>query len=182
MCDCDPLVVSSWAFREWLEESKVEIEKTLYCGWNIIELSIAFLIFLVWGRLWGRDLRMPQWKAFTFLISGVILCCAFLMCTYGYHYEIIEQYDDWHEGKYVQDFEPTWAERYEYGLKVFLFFFASSLIGYYSGRQKAREYEESFEKRLEEMQKKGLINVEGNGGNNVNSGNRIGPFQPRPMG
>jgi hypothetical protein len=63
-----------------------------------------------------------------------------------------------------------------------LFFFASSLIGYYSGRQKAREYEESFEKHLEEMRKKGLINVVGKGGNNVNSGNRIRPFHPRPMG
>ena len=151
----------------------MEIEKTLYCGWNIIELSIAFLIFLVWGRLWGKDLRVPRWKAFTFLIAGVIVCSAYLMCTYGYHYEIIEQNDDWGEGSYVQDFKPTRAERYEYGLKVFLFFFTSSLIGYYSGRQKAREYEESFEKRLEEMRKKGLINAEGKGGNNVNKGKKF---------
>jgi hypothetical protein len=160
----------------------VEIEKTLYCGWNIIELSIAFLMFLVWGRVWGRDLSVPQWKAFTFLIAGVILSCAFLMFTYGYHYKSIEQYDDWYEGKYVQDFEPTRAERYEYGLKVFLFFFASSLIGYYSGRQKAREYEESFEKLLEEMRKKGLISVEGKDGNTLTSENKIEPFQPRPTG
>jgi hypothetical protein len=135
----------------------MEIEKTIYCGWNIIELSIAFLVFLVWGRVWGKDLSVPQWKAFTFLISGVVFCSVFLMGAYGYHYEIVEQYHDWVEGKYVQDFEPTLAERFEYGLKVFLLFFASSLLGYYSARQKAREHEESFEKLLEEMRKKGLM-------------------------
>jgi hypothetical protein len=81
-----------------------------------------------------------------------------MMCIYGYHYEIVEQYNDWVKWEYVQDFDPTPAERLEYGLKVFLLFFASSLLGYYSGRQKAREYEESFEKRLEEMRKKGLMN------------------------
>ena len=108
--------------------------------------------------MWGKDLSVPQWKAFTFLIAGVVFCSAFMMCIYGYHYEIVEQYNDWVEWEYVQDFDPTPAERFEYGLKVFLLFFASSLLGYYSGRQKAREYEESFEKRLEEMRKKGLMN------------------------
>ena len=45
--------------------------------------------------------------------------------------------------------------RFKHAHRKDTLFFASSLLGYYSGRQKAREYEESFEKRLEEMRKKG---------------------------
>lgn len=157
----------------------MEVEKALYCGWNIIELSIAFFIFFLWGRMWGKNLRVPQWKPLAFLIFGVIVCSAFMMATYGYHYEVTEQHDDWHEGRYVQDFEPTKKERYEYGSKVFLFFLALSLIGYFSGREMAREYEESYTKRLQEMRNRGLINLEGEGHREVGLWKKRSPFSGR---
>jgi len=42
-------------------------------------------------------------------------------------------------------------ESYAYGINVFVFFLVSSFLVYYSGSEKAREREETYEKLLEKM-------------------------------
>jgi len=129
----------------------VDFKEIIYCDWNIIDLAIGFCIFYLWGRSWGKELRIPKWKASVLVICGAPASSLFLMLTYGYHFEVIEDYGEWQEGKYVQDFEVDKIERYKYGLKVFFFFLASSLLGYHSGKEKAREEEESYDRLLEKM-------------------------------
>lgn len=133
-------------------EVKVDPNAPLFLGLNIIELTIAFCIFYWWGASWGKDLTIPQWKAITYIVAGGLIVSAFLMLIYGSHYEIYEVYEDSHEGEWVQDFEVSIKERVLYGLKIFLFFLATSLIGYFTRRKRAQESLESYEKGLEEMQ------------------------------
>jgi hypothetical protein len=138
------------------EEAKVDFKKIIYCDWNIIDLAIGFCIFYLWGRSWGKDLRIPKWKASVFVICGALASSVFLMLTYGYHFEVYEDYGAWETGEYVKDFEVDRLERYKYGLKVLFFFLASSLLGYHSGKEKAREVEESYDRLLEKMRSKSV--------------------------
>lgn len=129
----------------------MDFKEIVYCDWNIVELAVGFCIFYLWGRSWGKDLRIPKWKASIFVICGALAASVFLMLTYGYHYEVYEDYGEWQNGEYIRDFDVSKLERYQYGLKVFVFFLVSSLLGYYSGKEKAREMEESYERLLEKM-------------------------------
>jgi hypothetical protein len=135
----------------------VDFKKIIYCDWNIIELAVGFCIFYLWGRSWGMDLRVPRWKAALLVISGALASSVFLMVIYGYHFEVYEDYGEWQDGKYIKDFEVDTVERYKYGLKVLAFFLASSLLGYHSGKGKAREAEESHERLLENTEDKAKI-------------------------
>jgi hypothetical protein len=87
---------------------------------------------------------LSKWKAYFKIILAAVIVSLFFMSTYGTHSEPSpsDEYDGiFGSGETVEDFKPTRAERYEYGIIMFIVLLIPALIGTNKGLEEIRQYE-----------------------------------------
>lgn len=138
----------------------METNAYVFCDWTLLDLVARFCVFFAWGYLRGKNITTSPNRTWALTFTGVVLCAFLHMWI---HFCDLSQSYFYEDTGYTEEFEAARKELMAYGLKIFLFYFMASVVGFSKGRQKAAEIIEELDRvnaALKKWEAQGLIEKE----------------------
>jgi len=116
----------------------MELNNFMIGEWTRGDAAMGFIIFLLWGYSWGKDITATPLRRLALALVGVAVCT--LVSTWMHFGAFASpRHDSLSPDSTISEYRDDSDRPGEYGLKVYFFFLAASMIGYGAGTQKAKK-------------------------------------------